>query len=189
MSDSHVLAQSGPFTVTAHRDFSQPPAPQHMGYPTAILSLDDKAFTQSWPSTVNESAILKAFAKFGDSDIFRRWLIIFADDLVIGKGELEITETLSVDITKHYGYSQGDVWLAFEWSPAGITVTDGPTPELIYWARGDVYYLELTKDIVFSAAGEDDIISRKTLARTHGYYTDDPENNPYLSDAAKDMLP
>lgn len=196
MSDIVIAENSTHRVVANHSPFGD--KPEHQGLPEVILS-DYHAstyFNEAWNNSVDRDAIVNAFHNLS-YDNFVRWIKICEDDIVnhsvVG---IEDDELIFAHVSKHYGYSQGDMWVQIVW-----TSTDNPDPdyvsELVNWARGDVYSLSLEKKETYSLIDPDDdndeeedldIITWDEINTVHGYYTDDPENCQYVKDVAKHML-
>lgn len=192
MSDTAIIAENSTHRVVAnHSPYDG--KPEHMGFPEVILSKSrgNTYFDEAWNGSVNRDAIVSAFNNLPYGD-FVRWIKIFEDDIVNRSAAgIEDDALIFAHVSKHYGYSQGDMWIQIVW-----TNTDNPDPayvsELVKWARGDVYSLSLEKKSVYSLVYSDDevdtLIQWNEVDTIHGYYTDDPENCEYVKAEAKQML-
>lgn len=191
MSSSVTVLSRDNYRVRAILD-SSPIPPEYQGFPDVIISSDGN-ITESFSNSTKTNAILNAYSHF-DQDTFFRWVRIFADDLVNYKEagiEDERNIPLRADISTHSGYSQGESWIQISFAPAHVVPDLNYVSELVYWARGDVYYLSVEKSVIWTpndSSFEPYTEWVNTRNYLHGFYTDSPESENYVRDSALDLL-
>lgn len=192
MTDQTVIAEQGQYRVVAKMD-ECPNQPEWQGYPSVILShARHGGMTESWKGAVDMDAIQRALNEL-DDEVFDRWAKIFGSDLVNWKeaGLSEDDPEAEIHVLHATGYSQGDYWTLLTWMPKGSEAPDADEDELVNWARGDAYYLELQKKVTWTTDDPDfeDQEEWEEVDTVWGFNVQWPEKSEWLKEAAKDMIP
>lgn len=186
-----TILEKGKYRVRAILDeFSD--GPDYQGYPDVVIDRDTGDIHMSYKDSVNKAALKKAYDAFNE-DTFMRWVRIFADDLVNRKasGIEGETNPIRADISIQNGYSQGYCWIQISFTPADSDPDTDYVSEVLYWLRGDCYYLSAQKLVTWTPDDpeEEPYTSwEKTGSFIGGFYTDKPADEAYVREAAEDLL-
>lgn len=187
-----VLVTEGNYCVVAVHD-EAPCKPEWQGLPSVLISHNwrDTSITESWPGAVDTDVIQRALNEL-DDDVFDRWVRIFGDELV-NRAELGIEEDeeIEIHVLDVNGYSQGDNWTLLSWMPKGYETPDPNEDELVNWARGDAYVLNLEKKVTWTTDDEDfnDVENWEMVDSCGGFYVRRPEKSEWVIQTAKAMIP
>lgn len=187
-----IVKENG-LRVVAELEQGGSPRPEHMGWPTVLISWErgrPSVSASSWDTAVDREAITRALQEFGNGTKFFRWLQVFAEDLIdwdeLGLDAEDRGSRVRVLHAGVNGYSQGDRWTVLQWAQRGDQWSDwdAGTDELVNWARGDCWTLEAEEwdgelEQWDAAVGLDPSFT---------YYHQSPEESAYIGSEARALL-